>query len=98
MANGEAGLGGRTVQPAVLNYSGVTVLARRQLSVVGGPVTFNNVLKGGYVATTLLSTNPTGTDSNHATSVLVAPGGAAVGGVTVQATTVSSGVATVYGH
>jgi len=98
LANGEAPSVGATVQPAVLNYSGVAVLARRQLSVVGGPVTFNNVLKGSYVATTLLSTNATGTDSNHATSVAVAQGGAAVGGVMVQATTVSSGVATVYGQ
>jgi hypothetical protein len=98
LANGEAPSVGAKVQPAVLSYSGVTVLARRQLFVVGGPVTFNNVLKGGYVATKLLSTNATGTDSNHATSVVVAPGGAAVGGVTVQATTVSSGVATVYGQ
>jgi hypothetical protein len=96
LANGEAPSVGAKVQPAVLNYSGVAVLARRQLSVVGGPVTFNNVLKGGYVATTLLSTNSTGTDSNHATSVVV--GGAAVGGVMVQATTVSTGVATVYGQ
>ncbi|MGA2066194.1 MAG: PEP-CTERM sorting domain-containing protein [Thermoguttaceae bacterium] len=102
LTNGEAASVGAQVQAATLGYN-VDVVAQRQLAVATGPVTFNNVLSGSYKGTTVTSTNATGTDSNHATSVVVAPGGAAVAGpagvgVLVQATTISSGTATVYGQ
>jgi hypothetical protein len=97
LANGEAASAGAKLQPALLSYTSVTAVEQRKL-VVGTPtVTFNNVLKGGYVGVTLNSTNAN-PDSNHTTSVVVSPTGAYNGLVTVQATTVSANGAQVYGQ
>jgi hypothetical protein len=101
LANGEipskGGASGAVVQPAVLNYAGVTAVEQRKL-VVGTPtVTFNNVLLGSYVGVTVNSTN-TNPDSNHTTSVVVAPAGASIGPVTILPTTISNTGAEVYGR
>jgi hypothetical protein len=97
LANGEVASVGAKLQPAVLSYTNVTAVEQRKL-VVGTPtVTFNNVLKGGYVGVTLNSSNAN-PDANHTTSVVVAPTGAYNGLVMVQATTVSANGVPVFGQ
>jgi hypothetical protein len=97
LANGEAAAVGAKLQPALLSYTNVVAVEQRKL-VVGTPtVTFNNVLKGGYVGVTVNSTNAN-PDSNHTTSVVVAPTAAYNGLVLVQATTISNTGAQVYGQ
>lgn len=91
LADGEAAEVGAVVQPATLTYN-VDVLQPRTLGTVVSTMDFGNVLRGASVSGNFtvksLNSNP---DLRHTTKVTVAPGGSALGDLTVGQTKISSG-------
>mgnify|MGYP002346956449 CR=1 FL=1 len=90
LANGEDASVGATVQPAVLNYN-INVLEPRRLCAHTNHVQFGNVLRGATVSANYsVHSDNLLADAEHTTMVHVAPGGSALGSLTVGQTLIDA--------